>query len=93
MILNFVGQLYIFQKTFCRYYLIVITKLYDLMSLLKCEMWSNAFLTVIQDSSSQTCKAGCNNLHSHSSAGDFTENWLKKKKFKQIHPFSITKIL
>lgn len=94
MILNFVGQLYIFQKTFSRYYLKVIIKLYDLMSLLKCEMWPNAFLAVIQDSSSQTCKAGSNNLHSHSSAQDFTENnWLKKKKFKQIHPFSITKVL
>lgn len=68
MILNFVGQLYIFQKTFSRYYLIVIIKLYDLMSRLKCEMWPNAFLTVIQDSSFQTCKAGSNNLHSHSSA-------------------------
>lgn len=56
------------------------------MSLLKCEMWSNAFLTVIQDSSSQTCKSGCNNLHSHSSAGDFTENnWLKKSSNKSIH--------
>lgn len=43
MILNFVGQLYIFQKTFSRYYLKVIIKLYDLMSLLKCEMWPNAF--------------------------------------------------
>lgn len=88
MILNFVGQLYIFQKTFSRYYLIVISKLYDLMSLLKCEMWPNAFLTAIQDSSSQTCKAGCNNQHSHSSARDFTENnWLKKKKSsnKSIH--------
>lgn len=56
------------------------------MSLLKCEMWPNAFLTVIQDSSPQTCKAGCNNLHFHSSAGDFTENnWLKKSSNQSIH--------